>query len=308
MGTRIKTFDSTGIAPNGRVYAGDLNAFQDQYADLVNLTQTLGVGQIQIGESGLQLLRYGAGEARISGALRTDGILRGLGGLFAGTFTTAQRNAITSPPFGLIILNITSAQFEWNSGTPSVPAWSALSPIPATVGSRGISFPSSPTNGQIFVLVDSLTNPTYQWTCWYNANSTSPYKWEVIGGGPRSTKVDAEEAPASSAAWVNLTTDGPSIALPSGIGGDFYVFGKAFAANSSGGIQGANLGITVGNTTPSLFSSANHLVGGRDCQVVDGSLTDVAAGGVIKLRYLNNSTTSMTWGWRSLAVYPIRLG
>lgn len=141
MGTRIKTFDSTGTAPNGRLYAGDLNAMQDQYADLSNLSQTLGVGSIQVGETGLQLLRFGAGEARISGALRTDGILRGLGGLFAGTFTTTARNAISSPPFGLIILNTTTNQFEWNSGTPSVPVWTAIAPPPAAAIPTGIISP-----------------------------------------------------------------------------------------------------------------------------------------------------------------------
>lgn len=139
MGTRLKTFDSTGTSPNGRLFAGDLNAIQDQYADQSNLAQTLGVGTIQVGEAGLQISRYGASEMRVSGALRTDGILRGLGGLFAGTFTTTQRNAISSPPFGLLILNTTTAQFEWNAGTPTTPSWQAVSPPAGTVGTSGIS-------------------------------------------------------------------------------------------------------------------------------------------------------------------------
>lgn len=139
MGTRIKTFESTGLAPNGRLYAGDLNALEDQYADQSNLSQTLGVGVIQVGESGLQLVRYGSGEARITGALRTDAILRGLGGLIAGTFTTTQRNAISSPPYGLIILNTTTNQYEWNAGTPSVPNWQGIAPPSGTVGTSGIA-------------------------------------------------------------------------------------------------------------------------------------------------------------------------
>jgi len=131
LGTRIKTFDSTGLAPNGRLYAGDLNAMQDMPADLYNLLQSVGVGSLVLGESALQLVRYGVGEARISGMLRTDGILRGLGGLYAGAYTTTQRDAIAagSRPYGLIILNTTTNQIEWNKGTDAAPNWQPIAPV-----------------------------------------------------------------------------------------------------------------------------------------------------------------------------------
>jgi microcystin-dependent protein len=125
--SRVKTFESTGIAPNGRLYAGDLNQIQDQYADLVNFAQTLGVGVLQVGQTGLQLLRYATSplEARITAALRTDGILRGLGGIVPGTFTTAQRDAIPvgSRPYGMQIVNTTTNQYEWNAGSDATPNW-----------------------------------------------------------------------------------------------------------------------------------------------------------------------------------------
>jgi microcystin-dependent protein len=136
--SRVKTFDSTGVAPNGRLFAGDMNSIQDQYADLLNLAQAHSVGSLAVGEAGLQLLRYGPGEARISGLLRVDGILRGLGGLYAGAFTTAQRDAIAagSRPYGLIILNTTTNQYEWNAGSDATPNWQPISP-PITAGSIG---------------------------------------------------------------------------------------------------------------------------------------------------------------------------
>lgn len=126
--SRVKTFDSTGLATSGRLYAGDLNAMEDQYADLSNLTQNVQVGTLAVGEVGLQLLRYGAGEARISGALRTDGIVRALGGLYAGAFTTAARDAIPlgSRPYGLVILNTTTNRYEYNAGTDAAPNWQQL--------------------------------------------------------------------------------------------------------------------------------------------------------------------------------------
>jgi microcystin-dependent protein len=125
MGTRIKNFEATGIATNGRLYAGDLNQIQDDYADLSNFAQTVDVGTVRIGETGLQLLRYGVGEARLSGAVRVDGITRGLGGLYAGAFTQTQRDAIPAGqrPYGLIILNTTANRLEVNVGTDTTPDW-----------------------------------------------------------------------------------------------------------------------------------------------------------------------------------------
>lgn len=131
---RLFTKNATGIAPDGRWFAGDINALQDAVAALNDLSQALGVGSIQIGESGLQLLRYGAGEARISGALRTDGIVRALGGLYAGAFTTTLRDAIpvNMAPYGLVILNTTTNLYEWNAGTDVARDWRPLGGVAST--------------------------------------------------------------------------------------------------------------------------------------------------------------------------------
>jgi len=48
----------------------------------------------------------------------------------------------------------------------------------------GTTLPASPVDGQEAILVDSVTNPTYLWRFRYNAGSTSPYKWEYVGGTP----------------------------------------------------------------------------------------------------------------------------
>lgn len=126
---RLFTKNSTGVATDGRLYAGDINALQDAVAGLYDLTQALGIGNLAIGESGLQLLRYGVGEARLSGAMRMDGIVRALGGLYAGAFTTAARDAIGAglAPYGLIILNTTTNRYEWNQGTDVGRNWQPLS-------------------------------------------------------------------------------------------------------------------------------------------------------------------------------------
>lgn len=124
---RFKVYDATGIAPDGRLYAGDMNLFQDLVAALDDFAQTLNVASVSFGDSSLILSKYGAGEFGMSGALRVTGISKGLGGLFAGTFTTTQRNAMTLPLYGLIILNTTTNQHEWNKGTPAAPDWQPFS-------------------------------------------------------------------------------------------------------------------------------------------------------------------------------------
>jgi hypothetical protein len=124
---RYKTFEATGIAPNGRLYAGDLNAIQDMII-ASDFTTTLDVGTLRVGDPTLQLLKYGANEFRMSGAIRFDGITRGLGGLVAGAFTTPQRDAIPvgSRPYGLIILNTTDNVYQWNAGTDNTPVWNSF--------------------------------------------------------------------------------------------------------------------------------------------------------------------------------------
>jgi hypothetical protein len=133
---RLYTKNATGIATDGRWYAGDINALQDAVAAISDLTQALGIGTLALGESGLQLVRFGSLEARITGALRTDGILRGLGGIISGAFTTTQRNAIATglAPYGTFILNTTTNQYEWNKGTDAARNWQPFGFVPAGGG------------------------------------------------------------------------------------------------------------------------------------------------------------------------------
>ena len=168
--TRVKTFDSTGLATSGRLYAGDLNAIQDQYADLVNYAQSHGVGLLAVGDGSLQLLKFGTGEMRLTGHVRTDGILRALGGMFAGAFTTTQRDAIPagSRPYGLVIINSTTNRPEWNSGSDAVPAWQpiGITTIPSDsitaveLANGSVGQNELATNAVIAVKVDGTLKPS----------------------------------------------------------------------------------------------------------------------------------------------------
>lgn len=89
-----------------------------------------------------------------------------------------------------------------------VPTWAAL-----PVVSYGTALPGSPTDGQEYVLVDSTTNPTYQWRFRWNAGSALSDKWEFVGGPPAEAEVTTSETTASTT-YAALATAGPSIVIP----------------------------------------------------------------------------------------------
>jgi len=68
---------------------------------------------------------------------------------------------------------------------------------PLTV-SYGTTLPASPVDGQEAILVDSTTNPTWQWRFRYNAGSSSAYKWEWVGGSPWISDVATGETTTST--------------------------------------------------------------------------------------------------------------
>lgn len=166
---RFKNFNATGVAPDGRLYAGDLNQQQDLVAALADFTQTHDVGTLRVGDTSIQLLKYGTAEARVTAALRADGVLRGLGGVLAGTFTTAQRNAIAagSRPYGLEILNTDTNRYEYNAGTDAVPNWQPVhSPSGlkdadiSAIAAIAVSKLAAGANGQYLSVVGGV--PTWQ--------------------------------------------------------------------------------------------------------------------------------------------------
>jgi microcystin-dependent protein len=162
----LKTYLADGSTPNGRLFAGDLNALQDAVAALTDLAQNLSVGTITIGESGLQVVRYGAGEARLIGAFRADGIIRSgtggsTGGILPPSMTSTERNAIAlgSRPTGLVIYNSTTGSLESNIGTDAAPVWSPVgaSPTGAVTDYAG----ATPPTGWLLCDGSAVSRATY---------------------------------------------------------------------------------------------------------------------------------------------------
>jgi len=94
----------------------------------------------------------------------------------------------------------------------------------------GTSFPTSPWIGQEYILVDSTSNPSYQWRFRYNYFSSSSYKWEFIGGTPR-------HATASIGGWSAIgaagwTGNNPTFTLPRA--GDYDIWAGAQFQGAAG--------------------------------------------------------------------------
>lgn len=74
----------------------------------------------------------------------------------------------------------------------------------------GTSLPGSPVDGREAVLVDSVTNPSYQWRFRWNAGSSSAYKWEYVGGGSLAVQYLSNQTP-SAATWTGML---PNLTVP----------------------------------------------------------------------------------------------
>ena len=117
-----------------------------------------------------------------------------------------------------------------STGSAPVPAGGGAT-VPVPVVGIGTALPGAPLDGEEFILVDSLTAPTYQWHFRYMASVTDAYKWVFVGGASAYSEAVADEQ-TSSTTYVALATPGPSLALPRA--GDYLVEqGFLFSWNST---------------------------------------------------------------------------
>jgi len=189
---------------------------------------------------------------------------------------------------------------QWLKGVGGVPVWTALAPadLPAMVG-YGTTLPASPVDGQEYILVDSLTNPTYQWRFRYNASSTSPYKWEFVGGAPLRSWVAASEA-TTSTPYVDLATVGPSITAPRA--GEYL---HSFGCSANCTTAGSALQIATGLGTGGQITAPGANYGAA--MVVNGPLATLTAAQVVKLQYGVTFGGTASFGGRWLELMPRRV-
>lgn len=164
----------------------------------------------------------------------------------------------------------------------------------------GTSLPGSPTDGQLYILVDSTSAPTYQWTMRYNSTAS---KWYNVGGYPKLVEVLTSEG-TSSTSFVDLTTVGPSFTAP--VAGVYEVRWGALLQGTGGGGGWPEMGIKIGS---GAITSKNDTVSGNQVTLGPGGTREkrftAAASDVIKAQYRENVAGSMTAEQRWMQVLLI---
>lgn len=292
--TQIQFGDSMPAlnAPAGRFMPFD--ATIPNYTSPVSSKNIVGKGTLDYvaGAAGHQLRDF-------SGTWRTVGVPINRFTIFpaAGNFVAGSRLTI----YGML-----------SAGQPSIPT------VTLAPGGIGTSFPVSPTNGELFTLVDSLTAPTYAWDFRYVASITDAYKWVFVGGAPGSAEIPTSQPPLASDAWGDLATVGPQFIIPRA--GIYFTESSARVMNVETPSQQSNMhfGVCIGTGTPvgpvataSIISGINGLGTFYETLVASGRIT-FAAADQARLRYYFEKGTAgnpanRSFSERRLHITPVRL-
>jgi hypothetical protein len=173
--------------------------------------------------------------------------------------------------------------------------------------SYGTSLPASPSDGDEATLVDSITNPTYQWRFRYNAGSSSTYHWEFVGGAPVSNQVVPQET-TTSATFVDLTTVGPQVTLPRD--GDYMISWGAQAQAASNGVlarMGLKFGAATTQTADAIYTYTTNAASVEAAISRTWRYNALTGGTVIKAQYVSAASGNAYFAGRWLSVTPVRV-
>jgi len=180
-------------------------------------------------------------------------------------------------------------------------------PMAPGISQYATSLPTSPYDGQTVILVDSITNPTYQWQFRYNIGSTSAYKWEFIGG------TQVRSAPGGTLNVTNTTPtaipSGPTFTIPRS--GDYDLRFGCQLQNTAGfaGAYNAYAQLAAAGTMIGLVATFIPTATFAGAAVVSAAYNTLTAGQVIDMRCSNSTasgpTTSCGNAW--LEITPRRI-
>lgn len=240
--------------------------------------------------------RGGGGAAAVSGTL-AGGAGQAPGGGGGGSNQNPSGAALVggAGATGMIVVT------EFYSG-PKTPG------VTITTGPFASGPPSSPADGDLWEATSvGGANSGICWQFRYNAASTSPYKWEFIGGPPAFVAVETNEATASGT-YAALTTAGPSFTCSRG--GDYIVEVAADIFNNTancGGAMSFDIGATGALDNNALFHvggpvNLNLNFGGKPTLV-----PSVAAATALVSKYRTTSGGTANFLYRRMRVTPVRV-
>lgn len=217
------------------------------------------------------------------------------------TFGTSLPGSPANGDYYTLTDSATSPTYVWHLRYFSTPGkWY---PMPGSWG-FGTTMPTVPSGVDRvrFVLADSTSAPTYAWEFMYNA-AESTYKWEYVGGSPKSVQVLTSETPGSTGSYVDLSTTGPSFTVPRSGEYDIW-FGAVCAVTTSPSSVAVKLGSAAasGNDdfTVVVSSAGEQHAGSRWIR------RTLAASDVLKMQYYAGSTSN-SFAKRNLMVVPFHV-
>jgi len=166
--------------------------------------------------------------------------------------------------------------------------------------------------GREIILTDSLTAPTYHWHLRYNADSSSSYKWECIGGTPAVSAVAGSGTLTNNTTYNDLSdVAGPDFTLPTGVGGDFlfHVSAQARSFNNAGNYREALMAYAVGATAANDADAAETSWDDYISIFMESRKNGIASGALIRAKYrMTTADGTITFRQRRLSTIPYRVG
>lgn len=180
----------------------------------------------------------------------------------------------------------------------------------ASASTVGTALPSSPIDGQEFVLVDSLTAPTYAWTFKYVAGITDGYKWVFIGGSPAAA-TNVAAGSRNNTVYGDLS-DGASPSITAPRAGIYDVNFGAQVEGPGGTPSMAYTAVQVGATVGNDNDLAAMGETGGTTVVLQTTVTrtvrkTAAASDVIKIVYRSDVAGTLNYERRWISVIPVRV-
>jgi hypothetical protein len=190
-----------------------------------------------------------------------------------------------------------------NPSTGAVPP--AVTPPVVGIGN---TLPLNPYDGQEYILVDSLTLPTYQWRFRYFA-AKATNKWLFVGGSPMNNLIATEEVTPASDGYQNLTTLGPQLTVP--VAGRYIIIIGAFISHTVDNAH-AFMSYSVG----AVVANDAWAIGGRlAASSVEGAsmdrefFHDIAAGTLVQAKYRrHNGVGQGRFKQRTMEILPVAVG
>jgi hypothetical protein len=199
--------------------------------------------------------------------------------------------------------SVTTAKIVDGAVTPAKTSGGVIPPLVS-------SLPGSPVDGQeVFYLADATTGAV--WHLRYRAASSSPYKWELVGGSELvSVATGSSPTTGTGASWSPVLSDGNGTTrVVPPLSGDYDVRWGVTAVASAG----SNTGVGAARSTDANPTTDCLVNFGLSAASVNfqgngnGRVFAASAGTAILMFYLYTGTV-VTFFNRRLYIRPIRVG